>query len=137
MQITQRQILLVDDSYDTCEMMALFLGLSDFKVRFAQTIAEGWRMVQDNNFDLCLLDSRMPDGNGYELCRRIRARAPDLPIVFYSGDAYETDRQQGLTAGAQAYLVKPNDLDRIEGVLNQLIAEGRKAQRSAAPDQAI
>lgn len=81
-------------------------------------------MAQSNHFDLCLLDSQLPDGSGYDLCRRIRALAPDLPVVFYSGHAYETDRQQGLAAGAQEYLIKPNDLDRIEEVIDKLIAVG-------------
>ena len=124
MHVSQRQVLLVDASYDTCEMMTLLLGLSNFKVRFAHTLAEGWRMAQSNHFDLCLLDSQLPDGSGYDLCRRIRALAPDLPVVFYSGHAYETDRQQGLAAGAQAYLIKPNDLNRIEEVMDKLIAVG-------------
>ena len=83
-------------------------------------------MAQSNHFDLCLLDSQLPDGSGYDLCRRIHALAPDLPIVFYSGHAYETDRQHALAAGAQAYLIKPNDLDRIEEVMDKVIAEGKE-----------
>lgn len=128
MPMSQRQILLVDDNYDTCEMMTLFLGLSDFKVRYAQTMAEGWRMAQSKSFDLCLLDSQLPDGSGYDLCRQIRTMSPTLPVVFYSGDAFDTDRQQGLAAGAQAYLVKPNDLDRIEGLIRRLTVAGGETQ---------
>ncbi len=131
MLVQQKQILLVDADRDTCEMMTLFLGLShyNYKVRFAQTMAAGWRMARDRYFDLCLLDSRLPDGSGYELCRRIHDMAPELPVVFYSGDAYDIHRQQGLAAGAQAYLVKPNDLDRIADVIGELIAEGRESLR--------
>jgi CheY-like chemotaxis protein len=44
-----------------------------------------------------------------------------LPVIFYSGDAYEKDQQQGLAAGAQAYLVKPNDLENIAGVIGTLL----------------
>lgn len=123
MQVTQRQILLVDDNQDTCEMMTLWFGSMDYTVTSAQTMADGWRLAQSKFFDLCLLDSRLGDGSGYELCQRICAAIPALPVVFYSGCAYETDRQQGLAAGAQAYLVKPNDMDRIEGVISQLMAE--------------
>lgn len=130
------QILLVDDNKDICEMMTLLLGLADFKVSFAQTMAEGWRLAQSNSFDLCLLDSQLPDGSGYDLCRQIRDFAPDLPVVFYSGHAYETDRQQGLAAGAQAYLVKPNDMSHIEAVMSQLIAAGREPMLMRYPQNA-
>ncbi len=136
MASSQRRVLLVDYNYDTCEMMTLFLGLSDFKVSFAQTMAEGWRLAQSKSFDLCLLDSRLPDGSSYDLCRQIRAFAPDLPVVFYSSDAHETDREQGLAAGAQAYLVKPNDLNRIEEVMSQLIAKGREPKLMRYPQNA-
>jgi DNA-binding response OmpR family regulator len=64
-----KQILLVDDHEDMCEMMTLFLGFSDYQVHAAQTMAEGWQLAQSRAFDLCLLDSRLPDGRGYELCR--------------------------------------------------------------------
>lgn len=121
MPLHQKQILLVDDHQDTCEMMTRFLGLANYQVRSAQTMAEGWRMARDKYFDLCLLDSRLPNGSGYELCRRIHALAPDLPVVFYSSEAYEKDQQQGLAAGAQAYLVKPGGLDELEGVIRRLL----------------
>ncbi len=128
MPLHQKQILLVDDHQDTCEMMTFLLGFSNYKVWSAQTMAEGWRLARDRFFDLCLLDSRLPDGSGYELCRRIHALAPDLPVVFYSGEAYEKDRQQGLAAGAQAYLVKPNDLDNVEGVIGALVDKSAQTQ---------
>ena len=123
MQPSQRQLLLVDDNQDMCELMTMWFDPTDYSVTFARTMAEGWKLAQSKGFDLCLLDSKLPDGSGYELCQQICASIPNLPVVFYSGCAYETDRQQGLAAGAQAYLVKPNDIDRIEGVIRKLIAE--------------
>ena len=123
MQISQRQLLLVDDNQDMCEMMTMWFNRTDYSVTFALTMAEGWKLAQSQYFDLCLLDSRLPDGSGYELCQQICASIPDLPVVFYSGSAYDKDRRQGLAAGARAYLVKPNDLDRVEGVIRTLIAE--------------
>ncbi len=122
MQVSERQILLVDDNHDACEMMKEWFSPA-YMITSAQSMAEGWELARSKSFDLCLLDSRLPDGSGYELCQRICADLPDLPVVFYSGCAFEEDRQQGLAAGARAYLVKPNDLDRIEEVVSRLIAE--------------
>ena len=124
MKVAQRKILLVDDNQDARAMMIMWLGDADYTVTTAETMAQGWKLAQSTSFDLCLLDSWLPDGSGYDLCRQISALLPDMPIVFYSAGAYEKDRQCGLAAGARAYLVKPNDLDRIEAVIRNLIAEG-------------
>ncbi|HEX4951453.1 MAG TPA: response regulator [Blastocatellia bacterium] len=132
MQVTQRQILLVDDNQDTCEMMLLWFSPTHYRVTTAQTMTEGWRLAQSKHFDLCLLESQLPDGSGYELCQRICAITPDVPVVFYSACAYEKDRQQGLAAGGRAYLVKPDDLMRIEEVIGKLIAEVREQDLSSA-----
>lgn len=121
MQVSQRQILLVDDNQDTCDMMTLWFRSTEYTVTSAQTMAEGWRLAQSKLFDLCLLDSRLSDGSGYELCQRICDVIPNLPVVFYSGCAYEKDRQQGLAAGARAYLVKPNDLDKLVEIISALL----------------
>ena len=128
MQVSERQILLVDDNHDACEMMKEWFSATAYKITSAQSMAEGWKLAQSNYFDLCLLDSRLPDGSGYELCQQICADIPNLPVIFYSGCAFEEDRQQGLAAGARAYLVKPNDLDRIEGVISSLLAENAATQ---------
>ena len=127
MQVSERQILLVDDNNDACEMMKVWFSPA-YMITSAQSMAEGWKLAQSNYFDLCLLDSRLPDGSGYELCQRICADIPNLPVVFYSGCAFDEDRQQGLAAGASAYLVKPNDLDRIEGVISSLLDENAATQ---------
>jgi CheY-like chemotaxis protein len=123
MGLSERQILLVDDDDITCEMMKQWFSPGNYLVTSAQSMAEGWKLAQSNYFDLCLLDSRLPDGTGYELCQRICADIPNLPVVFYSGCAFDEDRQLGLAAGARAYLVKPNDLERIEEVISSIISE--------------
>lgn len=106
------RILYADDDADTRHMITTMLEFSDIKVTTTGTITEAWQLAQIEHFDLFLLDRRFPDGCGLELCRRLRGHAPHTPILFYSGYAYETDVQNGLEAGANAYLIKPylNDL---------------------------
>jgi len=71
---------------------------------------------------LYLLDTRFPEGSGLDLCKQLREFNPQTPIVFYSGDARETEKAKGLAAGADAYLVKPDSdtvLPTIFRLLNQ------------------
>lgn len=110
----QFRILCVDDD-ETCQMLNATFKDSRIEIISANTVAEGWRLAQSQNFDLYLLATRFSDGDGFDLCRRIQNFAPHKPIVFYSADAYPADQQKGLVAGAAAYLVKPffGDLEEI------------------------
>ncbi len=99
------------------------LGLSAIEITRGKTVAEAWQTAQTANFDLYLLDSRFPKGDGLDLCRRLRQYTPNTPIVFYSGNAREIDKQNGLTAGANAYLVKP-DFDNLASSILQLTGHG-------------
>ncbi|MCA1638403.1 MAG: response regulator [Acidobacteria bacterium] len=102
----QLRILCADDE-DTCELLTTTLGFSNIEVKSAHTVADAWRLAQTEPFDLYLLETRLPDGDGFDLCRRLRQFAPRAPIVFYSTAAYPIDRQKGLAAGANDYLTKP------------------------------
>jgi len=101
------RVLYADDNEDSCLMISILLGFSDIKTITAGTVAEAWQLSQTEHFDLYLLDVVFPGGNGLELCRKLRRYDRHTPILLYSGNAFETDRQKGLAAGANAYLVKP------------------------------
>lgn len=74
--------------------------------------------AQAEHFDLFLLDSQFSDGNGLELCRRLRHHFLRSPIFFYSHRAYESDRKNGLDAGADEYLIKPDSDNLPEWILS-------------------
>ncbi len=131
--LNRHRVLYAEDNEDSCFMVTTTLGLADIEVITAGTIAEAWRLGQAEHFDLYLLDSRLPDGCGLELCRRLREHAPHTPILLYSGDAAETDVQKGLAAGANEYLTKP-----YFGDLNVTIKENiERAEQSARPVEII
>lgn len=113
-------ILYADDNEDSCLMLSTLLGFSGIEVSSAHTVKEAFQLTQITHFDLYLLDSRFPDGDGFELCQKLREFAPQKPIIFYSGDAGESDKQKGLTAGADRYLVKPAS-ETIAPAIFQLI----------------
>jgi DNA-binding response OmpR family regulator len=80
---TQR-VLCVEDSLDTCKMIAAVL--TGYEIISATSAEEAWRLYNDQLFSLIVLDYRLGDGNGLEICERIRAQDFQTPIIFITGD---------------------------------------------------
>jgi CheY-like chemotaxis protein len=100
-------VLYAEDNDDACQMVSILLNFADIEVTAAKTVAEAWRLAQLQHFDLYLLDSRFPVGSGLDLCRQLHKYSSHTPILFYSGNAYQTDKDKGMAAGANDYLTKP------------------------------
>ena len=116
------RILYVDDHEDSAEMFRLLVSSPDYEVQTAQTIAEAIEHAKSGTFDLYVLDRRLPDGSGMDLCTMLTALTPGVPCIFYSGDAYEIHRQEAMIAGATAYVPKP-DVDALIDVVHKLLSE--------------
>lgn len=116
----RKRILCVEDDVDSCEMLRVLLH--EYEVVTANTVREGLKMAQAERFDLYLLDSTYPDGSGVELCRELRAFDAQTPVIFHSGMEGESDIEDAMNAGAQAYLVKPIGIDKLEGSIQRLLA---------------
>ena len=119
----RRRILCVEDDEDTCELITAMLGQASYEVDSAKTVAEGLDRARGDGYSLYLLDRTFSDGTGIELCEKIRQFDAETPIVFFSGLAQESDRARGLVAGAQAYLIKPNDIGVLADTIERLIEE--------------
>ena len=122
MQPTKCRILCVDDHEDTSFMLTNLLERSNYDVVTANSIGDALRLLEQARFDLYILDKRLPDGSGLDLCRRFNEVTPHVPVIFYSGDAYELHRQEGLCAGAEAYVSKP-EIDKLIQAVGHLLAE--------------
>ena len=109
----EKVILCVDDDQDTCDLVTFMLKSANIQVDAAESVAEGCDKAQANRYDLILLDYRYPDGTGIEICQCVRQLDKQTPILFYSAEAHHESIQQALAAGAQDYLVKPNDTDNL------------------------
>ena len=116
------RILCVDDHDDTSEMLKLLLVQEDYEVVTAITMSDALKLAKSEEFDLYVLDKRLPDGSGIELCEKLGAATPDVPCMFYTGDAYEVHRREAIAAGADHYVTKPDIDGLIEGV-RQLLAQ--------------
>ena len=108
------RVLCVDDHRDTSEMLQLLLSEEDYDVHTAATMQEACSMAGRTTYDLYVLDKRLPDGTGVQLCETLMKLTPDVPCIFYTGDAYEIHRREALAAGASAFVAKPD----IEGLIN-------------------
>ncbi|MDQ3219790.1 MAG: response regulator [Acidobacteriota bacterium] len=115
-------VLYADDDEDSCTMLSTLLGYSEIDVSCAHTVKEAFLSAQTKKFDLFLLASRFDDGSGEELCRGLREFDSQTPIMFFSGDASETDRRNGIAAGAMAYFAKP-DSETVAETITRLSAQ--------------
>ena len=122
---TKARILHVDDHQDTRLIMAALLQDRGYGVLTAGSLGEALELAKDISFDLYVLDVRLPDGTGIELCQKLRALRPGVPVVYYSayGDAAEVDN--ALKICGDAYLKKPVCSADIEEVVARLLA-GKK-----------
>ena len=124
------RILYIEDDEDTRELVTYLLARCNYEVVSAESYDDALLMARTNQFDLYLIDNWLPGGSGIDLCKKLREFNSWTPILFYSGAAYERDKQQALAAGAQGYLVKPVDNDElIEEVSRIISAAKRRARR--------
>ncbi len=107
MQLNKRRVLYVEDHEDTRELITIVLRQRNFEVTNAHTVDGGVRLASEERFDLYLLDSWLPDGSGLDLC--------------HSAAAFEADRNMALSAGAQAYLIKPSQTSELCDLVSSLI----------------
>jgi len=116
------RILYVDDHEDSAEMFKLMLSTEDFEVHIAQSLEEALAKAHAQPFDLYVLDKRLPDGSGTDLCRMLNEITPGVPCIFYTGDTYEIHRQEAMSAGARAYVPKP-DVDALIETVHRMLSE--------------
>ena len=122
MSVPKCRILYVDDHEDSSEMLKLILADSDYEVDAAGNMNQALVMARQQNYDLYVLDKRLPDGSGLELLRKLNQLTPNVPSIIYTGDAYEIHREQALAAGAEAYVAKP-DIDKLIATVHRLLSE--------------
>ncbi len=120
MQPTKRRILCVDDDEDICAMLVQLLGQENYEVTAVKTVSEGLKLARAESFNLYILDEWFPREAGLGLCRKIREFDPHTPIIFYSGAAFNSDKDEALYVGAQVFVAKPYVEELILAVHRQL-----------------
>jgi DNA-binding response OmpR family regulator len=117
-------------------MLSTFLEFSKIETQFANSAAQALSAIQAQRFDMYLLEAWLPEIDGFELCHRMRAADPDIPILFFSGAAYEADKGRGREAGANDYVLKPEIETLLESIAKYL-PQAKAAARSKPQQQGL
>jgi PleD family two-component response regulator len=109
------KILIIEDDLDVAEMLNAYFRVQGYDVFTVNWGEDGVRSSQTVHPDLVILDIRLPDIDGYEVARRLRAdrHTADIPIIFLTEKRDRADRLQGLELGADDYITKPFDVQEL------------------------
>jgi DNA-binding response OmpR family regulator len=118
-----KRILIVDD--DEMVLIALneLLRPEGYEVHTFSSGTEALKKLDQNGYDLLMLDIIMPEMDGFELCKKIREKENyrETPIVFLTAKSQEEDRVQGIEAGANLFLSKPISPEKLLGIISDTI----------------
>lgn len=128
----KRRILCVESHADTRLMLTTVLGLLDYQIVSAQTVADGLSLAHGQRFDLYLLGDRYQDGTNIDLCRKLRVFDPNTPIVIYSTGIRTSEHNQAMMAGAQEYVSKPGDIIQLTERICRLVEREESSARLAS-----
>lgn len=109
------QILIVEDDLDLSEMLNTYFRVQGYDVMTAAWGEDAVRLSRENSPDLVVLDIRLPDMDGYEVCRRLRTnrRTQDIPVIFLTEKRDRVDKLAGLELGVVDYITKPFDIQEL------------------------
>lgn len=121
------RILYTEDNTDTRELVTLVLSLAGCEVVGTDSEAFALTLAKSGHFDLYLIDNRLANSTGEELCQRLREFDVKTPILFYSGSVYDSDKESALQNGAQGYLTKPAENQQLVNEVFRLISDSKPA----------
>ncbi len=136
----KEQILIVEDDIDLAEMLNAYFRVQGYEVLTAAWGEDALKMCQEILPDVVVLVIRLPDIDGYEVCRQLRARrrTENVPIIFLTEKRDRGDRLAGLELGAVDYITKPFDIQelrlRIRNALNRSRMENLTTPITGLPE---
>jgi DNA-binding response OmpR family regulator len=120
-----KRVLMIEDDRDLAGMVGEYLRPAGLEVTSRSTATEGLALLKRGGYDALILDVMLPDRDGFEVCRQVRAES-DIPILMLTARGEETDRIVGLELGADDYLPKPFSprelLARLRAILRRRAA---------------
>ncbi|TWF79167.1 two-component system OmpR family response regulator [Pseudonocardia hierapolitana] len=119
------RVLVVDDEASLSELLSMALRYEGWDVRTAADGAAAVRTAREHRPDAVVLDVMLPDFDGLEVLRRLRAEAPEVPVLFLTARDAVEDRVAGLTAGGDDYVTKPFSLEELVARLRGLLRRSR------------
>lgn len=117
------KIVIAEDEPDIRELIAFTLRFAGHEVITGANGQEGYQLAKQHKPDLVMLDVRMPKMTGYEACQSIKAEPEiaHIPVIFLSAKGQETEIEQGLSVGAEQYLLKPFAPDQLTQQVTEIL----------------
>ena len=115
--MNQPLALVIDDEPDICELLKLTLGRMDIRTETAMDVAAAKALLNAHDFDICLTDMRLPDGDGLELVKWIQGNAAGLPVAVITAHGNVETAVQALKLGAFDFISKPLDLGNLRTIV--------------------
>ncbi len=128
------RILIVDDEPNMIRGLADNLTFEGYDISSASNGVEGLEKIIGGHFDLVVLDVMMPEMSGFDVCKRVRARGIDVPIIFLTAKGEEIDKVIGFELGSDDYITKPFS---VRELLARIKAILRRKGPSTQPDDAV
>lgn len=136
-----KNVLIVEDDRNICELVEIHLRDLDCKVTTAQDGRQGLELALHNRFDLVILDLMLPQVDGLEICRQLRAENYYTPILMLTAKSEELDKVLGLETGADDYLTKPFSLRefvaRVKAIFRRIEAMAAETARSEGSNELV
>ena len=129
------KILIIDDDFDTLKLVGLMLQKQGYQIVAAANGQEGLAQAETENPDLILLDVMMPEMDGCDVARRLRANSftANIPILMFTAKSQLEDKVTGFEVGADDYLVKPTPPAELAAHVKALLARSRKEKAGGGP----
>jgi Response regulator containing CheY-like receiver, AAA-type ATPase, and DNA-binding domains len=124
-------ILIVDDDATFCIMLRTFLEKKGFSVKEAFSFTEGIKAAKANNFNVILTDIRLPDNDGLELLKEIKAKQPQVPVILMTGYGDIRTAVKAIKMGAFEYVTKPINPDEILFIIQSALRDSREDKTPA------
>ena len=118
------KILLIDDEEEFISTLAERLEIRGYTCKTAEDGESGLRMIEEQNFDITVIDLMMPGISGLDTLRQIKKMSHDLPVILLTGHGSTKDGMEGMSIGASDFLMKPIDINILLEKIN--IALGLK-----------
>lgn len=115
------KILIIEDDPQITKILKLNLKLGGYETESASSVQDAWNKINEDQYDLLLLDVGLPDGSGFDLCERTRENGLDTPIIFLSARTDESSVVKGIQKGADDYIRKPFGLEELKARIDKFL----------------
>jgi two-component system phosphate regulon response regulator PhoB len=121
---TKLKILCIEDDADTCDLLTFVFNDAGYEVTSCSQ-TDCLKLIHEENFSAIILDNYFDGMSGIDICKEIRSIDQTVPIIFLSGEARQSEIDKAMAIGANEYLIKPNDFEKLVPTTMKLIEQSQ------------